>query len=520
MQKFIMVLLCLLLADWLQAQDPAYPLAPVATGNIVKAEYFIDTDPGFNAGTDITVTAGVDITATNIPVITGALIAGVHRLYIRTLSAEGKWSITSTRQFVVDFDPAYPVATIAGNVLKAEYFVDTDPGFGNGVNVPLTAGLDITNVPASVTSGSLPAGVHQLYLRTLNAAGKWSISNFRQFVVDNDPAYPAVSAAVLNVIKAEYFVDADPGFGNGIDIPVTAATDLLNQNAPVNTNFLPAGVHGLYIRTLNAEGKWSLTATQSFIVNNDPAYPTTPALPGNVTIAEYFIDTDPGFGLGTPITLTAGVDVADINFSAVTGSLIAGVHNLYVRSKNTWSITNIIPFEVIATLPLNLLSFTGNKQSNNAILMWHTANEINIAHFEVQRSDDGQQFLPIGTVQPGRAAYYYSDANIFRDKQLLFYRLKSVDIDGRFTYSSVIRLRNNAEAGLTIYPNPVQNIIVISGLKQNTAIRIFSADGKLLQQLTAPAQTVTLDMSGYAKGMYVLQYLQGEEIVSRNIMKQ
>lgn len=371
MKKNLLLLVILLAAVCykLMAQDPAYPPAPAAPLNVVQAEYFVDTDPGFGNGTPISITAGVDIN--NIPeaINTGSLIAGVHRLYIRTLKAEGAWAVTSIRSFIVDFDPAYPTAPAAPlNVVQAEYFIDTDPGFGNGIAIVLTPGVDIANIPVAVNTGSLIAGGHRLYIRTLNTEGKWSITSIRSFLVDFDPAYPTSPAAALNVVQAEYFVDTDPGFGSGNPITITPGVDINNVSADINTASLLQGIHRLYIRTLNAEGEWAITSTRSFIVNEDPFYPPAPAAPGNIIRVEYFFDTDPGFGNGTAITITPAVNIVDLTFPANTGSLTAGTHYLYIRSLDDWSITSIREFDVVAPPAKVVLSgaLTGDFQTLKA----------------------------------------------------------------------------------------------------------------------------------------------------------
>ena len=93
-------------------------------------------------------------------------------------------------------------------------------------------------------------------------------------------------------------------------------------------------------------------------------------------------------------------------------------------------------------------------------------------------------------------------------------------MDDRFTFSNIIKLNKQASAALTVYPNPVKDVITISGLKQNGTIKIICADGKLMQQQIVTAQTMTMDMSRYATGIYLLQYKTGDEVVNQKIIKQ
>ncbi|WP_315817684.1 hypothetical protein [Paraflavitalea speifideaquila] len=100
-------------------------------------------------------------------------------------------------------------------MVAAEYFIDTDPGTGNGTAIPLTPGADLNNLPATVNVNGLTNGTHRLYMRTRSAEGRWSLTAVKEFVIDFDLAYPTAPAAAQNLVAAEYFVDTDPGTGNG-----------------------------------------------------------------------------------------------------------------------------------------------------------------------------------------------------------------------------------------------------------------------------------------------------------------
>lgn len=348
--------------DFLYDADVVYHAAPPAAQNIIAAEYFIDTDPGEGGGTAIPVTPGIQLTNVPVSVNTGSLSTGVHRLYIRTKSNEGAWSLTMMKDFIVDFDFNYPVGPAAPqNVTGGEYFIDTDPGFGNGTAIAVTPGVDIANQSATVNTASLAVGTHRLYLRFRSNEGRWSLASVKEFIVDAEVAYPVPPPAAQNVIAAEYFIDTDPGSGNGTAIAVTPGTDISNITANINTNGLAMGTHRLYLRTRGNEGSWSLTATKDFLVNNEPAYPATPAAAQNIVAAEYFIDTDPGEGSATAITVTPGVQLQNVSVAVNTTGLATGPHNFYIRTRSqegAWSITQHSTFVTgLITLSADTLSF-------------------------------------------------------------------------------------------------------------------------------------------------------------------
>ena len=108
------------------------------------------------------------------------------------------------------------------------------------------------------------------------------------------------TAWAQTVSRAEYFFDTDPGVGNGTSIAITAGA-LVEVNAEIDLTGLAAGVHTLFVRTRDSNGRWSLTEGRTFLIQATPVI-TTPT----ITAAEYFLDTDPGSGKGTSLTVTAG----------------------------------------------------------------------------------------------------------------------------------------------------------------------------------------------------------------------
>lgn len=527
MKKLIapLVLCCGLYAA---AQDPAYPPAPPPPGDVNTAEYFVDNDPGYGLGTPVALTPGVDVTTVPFAVNTASLVAGMHRLFVRSRNADGGWSLTLVQDFVVDGAPPYAVAPTPGNVVKAEYFVDTDPGFGQGIDVPLTPGVDVSNLPITVATGSLVPGTHRLFVRTLNAEGRWSITTIQDFVVSLDPPY-TVAIPPGNVVKAEYFVDNDPGFGNGTNVPLTPAVDVSNLNVPVAVGGLGAGIHRLFLRTRNAEGKWSLTNVQDFLVNDDYDYPPAPPTAPSVSEAEYFIDTDPGFGQGAAITFTPGDDISNLPIAVPTAGLGGGTHRLFVRSKqNPWSLTSVVSFVVSGPLPLGFLSFTGQRRDQAVALQWRTDNEVNTLRFDVERSANGGVFTKLGEVTAqniaGQHSYRFTDAQPLQG--LNFYRLKQVDRDGRFKHSAIANVYFG-DAGinqLRLFPQPAASTLnVVFGGNGNNAllIQVYDAVGKLvMNERQRAASTVTLQTAGLAKGSYWIVVSDGTTLQQGQFVKQ
>lgn len=147
-----------------------------AQPNLVKAEYFFDTDPGFGQGTNIAITPAPQILNQGFSTNVASLSPGIHQIYIRVQDANGKWSITN-KTFL--YKPKDSTTTALSSVARAELFFDIDPGFGKGTSIPITPGVQILNADFSAIIDSLSLGAHQMFLRVQDADGKWSIVSYR-----------------------------------------------------------------------------------------------------------------------------------------------------------------------------------------------------------------------------------------------------------------------------------------------------------------------------------------------------
>ncbi|MEC5167379.1 hypothetical protein RCH18_003134, partial [Flavobacterium sp. PL11] len=140
-----------------------------------------------------------------------------------------------------------------------------------------------------------------------------------------------------------------PGFGNANTATVTAGNTLNLINYPIVAQNLTEGIHFLYIRCKDANNKWSISTRKVLYV-----YPNLNAI-SPIVAAEYYIDNDPGIGLGNAIVVTANT-IVQPSFTVATNSLSVGNHFLYVRVKNqndSWSIVRKHMFTVNEALSVN-----------------------------------------------------------------------------------------------------------------------------------------------------------------------
>lgn len=154
------------------------------------------------------------------------------------------------------------VCLYAQTINKVEYFFDTDPGFGNGVDVPVTPATTLTNFNFSVPLTSVSEGFHILYVRARDNNNRWGETVYRVFMKQTTPALPPAA----NINKIEYFIDTDPGYGSGVDVPITSALSLSNFSFAINVSAVSAGAHRLHVRSRDANGRWSEVVRRDFTV--------------------------------------------------------------------------------------------------------------------------------------------------------------------------------------------------------------------------------------------------------------
>ena len=226
-----------------------------------------------------------------------------------------------------------------GQVTQVEYFWDTDPGLGNGIS--LGAG---TNISSTIPLTGLTLGVHSLYARAKQPEG-WGLYTKRNvYVVQGTHSIPKL--AVI-----EYFWDTDPGFGNGTQLAINTQTGVIESNFAIPLNNLTLGVHSLFVRAKDEFERWSLYTKRNVML-----VPGSGSIP-NITGIEYFWDTDPGFGNGTPLSVSGQTGVVDNNYVLDITNMPNGVHSLFIRVKDEfgrWSLytkRNVYMVQGNGTLP-------------------------------------------------------------------------------------------------------------------------------------------------------------------------
>jgi len=181
----------------------------------------------------------------------------------------------------------------------------------------------------------------------------------------------------------------------------------------------------------------------------------------------------------------------------------------------------------LVVLPISLLSFKAHWVDNKIVLNWATAQELNARAFIVERSDDGQNFSAIGTVAATntatRKAYSFEDRTPL--KGINFYRLKLIDQDESYKYSSIAVINGSANlsADMKVFPNPVVDHITISHSKsfEGATIRIVSVTGAIMAQYAVAknATQTSLNTSSLRAGQYFIKFTNQGKVITTSFVK-
>jgi len=167
-------------------------------------------------------------------------------------------------------------------------------------------------------------------------------------------------------------------------------------------------------------------------------------------------------------------------------------------------------------LPVTFEGFVARKNTDGTLkLLWDVGTEVNVKGYYVESSTNGVDFTSLGYVTATGRDIYSMD----HDGKLMqntFFRVKSVDFDGRYKFTPVIRINANESSGgqIQMYPMPARDQVTIQHDKalENTVISLLSPDGKILQsKVVVPGSFQTqLNINTLSAGIYIVRYADGK----------
>ncbi|MBC7886988.1 MAG: SBBP repeat-containing protein [Ferruginibacter sp.] len=376
-------------------------------------------------------------------------------------------SVGSTDIFICKLDNNGNFAwarAMGSTTTEAAYTITTDLPGNVLITIPLAGVLDVDPGPGTTTVTT--AGFTDIVFVKLNVSGDFQWAR-RLGGTGNDIATDIKTDAAGNVFIGGTFsrtVDFDPGPAQNILVAPNEGNVFFSKfDANGNFNWvarLPGSSGDVFSIYLNAANEIFATGRYSGT-----------------------IDFDPGSG---------------------TFNLTSGASDIFVNKLSPGG-----------SLPLTLLDFTGEAITTGNLLKWKTAQEISTAAFEIEWSNEGQHFEKIAVQKAAgnsTKALQYDYLHTLRRNGDNYYRLKMVDMDGKFTYSKIERIKTAlTSVVIKTFPNPVidQVKLNIHALKDEvTLFYLYSADGKLVSSrsfnVVKGSNQFNWNLQSYPAGKYFI----------------
>jgi hypothetical protein len=337
--------------------------------------------------------------------------------------------------------------------------------------------------------------------------------------------------------------------------------------AGAQTFVYPIAKGGIY-RPVTLALTQSATTTSNYTVemfNSTPSANSLPGTLGSVSTPRYYTISEGGGGSAftvASVILNYGsddgvtdntnlrvakndgvgnwVDLGGSGSANSTGHITSGTAFTDLTGGTTFVLANNLGGS--NPLPVELASFTGSAHGRSVELLWNTATEINNNGFEVQRAMHSglsglMEWQKIGFVDgagTSNVAHSYSYADVNSAAATYSYRLKQIDHEGKFTYSSAIEVTTTLTADdfklSQNYPNPFNPSTKFSFAAKNaerTTVKIFNVVGQevatLFNEVAQPNQiyTMTFDARNLPSGtyFYVLHSASRNEVRKMMLLK-
>lgn len=211
---------------------------------------------------------------------------------------------------------------------------------------------------------------------------------------------------------------------------------------------------------------------------------------------------------------------------------------VYIPGYNATTASDHLPvfsrFNLSSSGPLPVIfsRLEAHQKGNFVLISWTTVTENNNSHFILQRSYDGNTFIPIARVNAvgtSTVPMTYQDIDSTPFAGTNYYRLKQVDLDGRETVSQIVMVTiqsRAAEVLFKIYPNPVSGTfqVVLGSAAGNFMARVATTDGKLIMQakgtISQLNQQIAPGIKKLKAGLYILQLTNSSKVYTLKFIKE
>ena len=227
---------------------------------------------------------------------------------------------------------------------------------------------------------------------------------------------------------------------------------------------------------------------------------------------------------GTPLSIITSTVISGTLGGPGTGDAFTCVpcNTPLIYASAVTGATSGCVIATIGVVPVKLINFTVTSIGNSSLLKWTATSEIGTVKYTVQKSSDGRNFTDAATINGKQLPvnnYTYSDAAA--TKGTAFYRIKTTEVSGTFSYSEIAMVKNQSEFGFSVYPNPANEEFKITlPLKYLPAtVEVFNAQGTAVHTLKINQSSYTVN-SYLPKGIYAVRVTgNNNESITQRLIK-
>jgi hypothetical protein len=236
----------------------------------------------------------------------------------------------------------------------------------------------------------------------------------------------------------------------------------------------------------------------------------------------YVLHTDGFFGNPSSLYLW--------NNSSTLDSLVivdTGTYSVNVNFVDGCNIGDNIHITLAVPLPVTLTSFTAAVQNCQTHLNWKVTDAVNFSRFVMEKSKDGIRFIDIGTVSYTNNVHEYTYIDRETETGTFYYRLKLIDLDGKYQYSATESTHSDCKGQLIkVYPTLTKGVVYVdlpSGYEQ-AQIEVYNALGQLLNLSNTGKVSQSgmhnIQLHGLVQGQYLFKVNNGTEVNTFKIIYQ
>jgi endonuclease I len=181
-------------------------------------------------------------------------------------------------------------------------------------------------------------------------------------------------------------------------------------------------------------------------------------------------------------------------------------------------------WQCTGVIPVTITDFTAVKHTESVLLNWNATYETNFKQYDIERSIDGTNFYKIGEIAGRNLSNYSFNDDHLPNGSIAYYRLKMIDIDGKFKYSKIIAVRlNNNFSNALVYPNPTTGkltIKLLEALESNSILVVTDITGRNVKQqnIVSSQLSISLDVKTLPDGRYFIKIYNSTQMINQSFV--